>query len=264
MVFNPTYNSKPLSAIAVLNKRNKANNKIAPEQVMNCLAIEKMVQQTKRMTSIYFQSMKIVSAMAGAAVISASLIFTPPPKPAIAEQSIEWDEESRLSQITCDGLVRFTLDTNQRPTSQDLPSLCSCLAKETNQKGWEVETLNKLSAGEDVGFIMKNGAIARFGKAVDSCSADKYYLSSINSNVEANNQDGSVSLGSQRLLGFLGGGPIGIVVAPWAYNLFGKNIVVWIIAGVIIGGFIWQLSIVLFMSALSLLSSIFRSGKSGD
>lgn len=228
------------------------------------LLLQRECGDTVGMTFRYFQSMKIITAMVGAAVISASLIFATPPKPLRAEQSIEWDEESRLSRITCNGLATFTLDTNQRPTLRELPSLCNCLAKETNQKGWEIETLNKLSAGEDVGFIMKNGAIARFGKAVDSCSADKYYLSAINSNIEANNQDGSVSLGSQRLLGFLGGGPIGVVVAPWAYNFFGKNLVLWIIAGVLIGGFIWQLSIGLFLSALSLLSSIFRSDKSGD
>jgi hypothetical protein len=216
------------------------------------------------MDSKNLQSMKIISALVGSALISGSLIFATPTRPAKAEQSIEWDEKSRLSLITCNGLGTFTLDTNQRPTSRELPSLCSCLAKETNQKGWEIETLNKLSAGEDVGLIMKNGAMARFGKAVDSCSADKYYLSATNSNGENNNQDESMSLGSQHFLGFLGGGPIGVLVAPWAYNFFGKNLVVWIIAGVIVGGFLWQLSLFLFLGALSLLSSIFRSDKSGD
>ena len=208
--------------------------------------------------------MKIVSAMVGAAVISTSLVFATPPKPAKAAQSIEWDEQSRVSKISCSGLGTFTLDTNQRPTSRDLPSLCSCLVKETNQKGWEVETLNKLSAGKDVGFIMKNGAIARFGQAVDSCTADKYYLSVNNPTNEVAAQDEAVNLSSQRFLGFLSAGPIGIVVAPWAYNFFGKNLVAWIIAGVIIGGFTWQLSIILFVSALSWLSSFFGSKKSGN
>ena len=208
--------------------------------------------------------MKIVSAMVGAAVLGASLIFATPPKPAKAAQSIEWDEQSRVSKVSCSGLGTFTLDSNQRPTPRELPSLCSCLVKETNQKGWEVETLNKLSTGEDVGFIMKNGAIARFGQAVDSCTADKYYLSVSNSINEVATQDEAVNLTSQRILGLISAGPIGIVVAPWAYNFFGQNLVAWIVAGVIIGGFIWQLSIVLFVSALSLLSSFFGFDKSGN
>ena len=255
---------KPLSAVAIPETRNNANSKISPEQVMNCLAVDEMERKAKRMTFKNIKVMKLVPVIAGAALISTTLIVTTPPKSVRASPSIKWNEQSRVSEITCKGLGTFTLGTNQRPSSRELPSLCSCLIKETKQKGWEIETLDKLNSGEEVGFIMKNGAIARFGQAVDSCSADKYYLSRNNSKEQISNKDEDINLGSQRLLGFVGGGPIGIVVAPWAYNLFGKNIVVWIIAGVIIGGFIWQLTIVLFISALSLLSSIFRSGKSGD
>ena len=39
------------------------------------------------------------------------------------------------------------------------------------------------------------------------------------------------------------GGPLGLVIAPWAYDLFGGNVVAWIIAGVIIGGLLWNLTI---------------------
>ena len=227
---------------------------------MTFFAVAFLVKASRFKILAQHKVMKHFSSIATAAVMCASLIAAAAMS-ARAESSMEWEEKSRLSAISCDGLGTFTLNTNQRPSSSQLPSLCSCLIKETNQKGWEIDTLEKLNSGEEVGFIMKNGAIARFGQAVDSCSADKYYLSDNNLNDQDSNQDEVVNLSTQRLLGFLGGGPIGVVVAPWAYNLFGRNLIAWIIAGVIIGGFLWQLSIVLFMSAFSLLSSILRSDK---
>lgn len=149
----------------------------------------------------------------------------------------------KAAAITCDGLGTFTLGANQRPMPRELPSLCSCLTKETNQKGWELAALNKLNSGEDPGFIEKHGAIARFGQAVDKCAADKYFLSSINSTDDIDNKSEKINTGSQRVLGLLSGGPLGLVIAPWAYDLFGGNVVAWIIAGVIIGGLLWNLTI---------------------
>jgi len=227
---------------------------------MTFVAVAFLVKASRFKILTQHKVMKHFSSIATAAVMCASLIAAAATS-ARAESSMEWDEKSRLSVITCDGLMTFTLNTNQRPSLREIPSLCSCLIEETNQKGWEIETLNKINSGEEVGFIMKNGAIARFGQAVDSCSADKYYLTDNNSNKQDSNQDEVVNLSTQRFLGFLGGGPIGVVVSPWAYNLFCKNLVILIIALVVIGGFLWQLSIGIFISALSLLSSIFRSNK---
>ena len=187
--------------------------------------------------------MKLFNAIAVAVVIGGSISAVTPTASVKAAQSIKWDEQSRIAAITCDGLGTFTLGANQRPMPRELPSLCSCLTKETNQKGWELAALNKLNSGEDPGFIEKHGAIARFGQAVDKCAADKYFLSSINSTDDIDNKSEKINTGTQRVLGLLSGGPLGLVIAPWAYDLFGGNVVAWIIAGVIIGGLLWNLTI---------------------
>ena len=100
--------------------------------------------------------MKLFNAIAVAAVIGGSISAVTPTASVKAAQSIKWDEQSRIAAITCDGLGTFTLGANQRPMPRELPSLCSCLTKETNQKGRELAALNKLNSGEDPGFIEKH------------------------------------------------------------------------------------------------------------
>ena len=208
--------------------------------------------------------MKLFKAIPLAVIIGSSLMTIASVAEPKEEPLIEWDENSRVSQITCEGLATFTLGVNQRPTQRDLPPLCNCLIKETNQKGWELAALKQLNSGEDPGFIKRNGAIARFGQAVDSCTSDKYYLSSTDSIVEVDSKGDGLNLGSKRLLGFLGGGPIGALIAPIAFDFFGGNLVIWIIAGVVVGGFLWQLSIGLVIAVVGSISSLFGPKKSND
>lgn len=172
---------------------------------------------------------------------------------------VKWHSESRVAEISCDGLATFTLDTNQRPTQSEHPSLCSCLIRKTNQKGWELDVLSKLNSGVDTSFIERSGAIARFGQAVDSCTAGKYYLSPPERDNNDEQEVDKLLTGSKQLLGFLAGGPIGLVLAPHAYDLFGGNLVVWIIAGAISGGFLWNIKGIL---TAALFSVVIRSRKS--
>lgn len=121
-----------------------------------------------------------------------------------------------------------------------------------------------MNTGQDVGFIEKNGATARFGQVVNSCAAGRYYLSGDNSALKVTNQTEGVNLGTQHLLGFLSAGPIGILIAPWAYNLFGGNLVVWIVVGVIAGGFLWNLTIGIAAYLVAALVQAFGSKKVND
>lgn len=196
-----------------------------------------------------------IKAIATAATIGISFIATNPLQ-AQGKHTTKWNDQSRISEVTCDGLATFTLGINQKPSSSDLPSLCRCLVRETNQRGWEVDVLKKIQSGIEPSFIEKHGAINRFGQAVDKCASDKYELTSATESGDAQIGSGKLTLGSKQLLGFFSAGPLGIFVAPWAYDFFGGNLVAWIIAGVIAGGFLWSITLGLTINIFGFILSI--------
>jgi len=181
-----------------------------------------------------------------------SLSFAAP----VLSSSVSWD--GNVSRLTCDQFgdrLEFTLDQGQKVPRSELKSLCSCIASETNQSGWEIPALKKLAQGDDPGFIDKQGATYRFGQAVKYCSRGKYYQPAQTS---ANSSGGRLSLNNQRILGFVFGGPIGIFVWPNIYQLFAGNLLVSIIVGVFFGGFSWSLSIYLPFMIIGLITSFVR------
>ena len=97
-----------------------------------------------------------IKAIATAATIGISFIATNPLQ-AQGKHTTKWNDQSRISEVTCDGLATFTLGINQKPSSSDLPSLCRCLVRETNQRGWEVDVLKKIQSGIEPSFIEKHG-----------------------------------------------------------------------------------------------------------
>ena len=179
----------------------------------------------------------------------AALLATTVATPALAS-SVQWN--GRLSAVKCDQIgngMEFTLDEGQRVPRSQVDAVCSCIATETNQKGWELRTLDRMSRGEEVGFIPRNGAISRFGKAVDSCTAGKYYQASsktaqpVSSQTPQQADPNRLSLRNQQILGFVGGGPIGILAGPAMYDALGGNLILWIIVGLFFGSALWSLSI---------------------
>ena len=168
----------------------------------------------------------------------------------VMASSVRWD--GRLSALKCDQIgngMEFTLDEGQRVPSSQVDPVCSCIATETNQKGWELRTLDRMSRGEEVGFIPRNGVISRFGKAVDTCTAGKYYQASspttkpFRSEAPQQSDPNRLSLRNQQILGFVGGGPIGMLAGPAMYDALGGNLIVWIIVGLFFGSALWSLSI---------------------
>ena len=169
--------------------------------------------------------------------------------PALAS-SVQWN--GRLSAVKCDQIgngMEFTLAEGQRVPRSQVHAVCSCIATETNQKGWELRTLARMSSGEEVGFIPRNGAISRFGKAVDTCTAGKYYQASTTTTepvrpaAPQQADPNRLSLRNQQILGFVGGGPIGILAGPAMYDALGRNLILWIIVGLFFGSALWSLSI---------------------
>lgn len=184
-----------------------------------------------------------------------SAIFTL--APVKAQNSVDWD--GRVSVIKCEqigGGMEFTLDINQKVPRSELRDLCSCIADETQQKGWELDALSKVASGQDINPITKAGAIGRFGKAVDYCSRGKFYVSS-----EAATQPSSLNTFTLRALGLLGGGPIGFFASPFVYELVGQNVIVWAIIGVVVGGPLWQLTIGVFGYLIMLLVAFVKPNK---
>ena len=55
-----------------------------------------------------------------------------------------------------------------------------------------------------------------------------------------------------KILGFLGGGPLGIIVSPKVYYFFDGNLVIWVIIGSVFGSFLWsaQGALLFFVIAL--------------
>ena len=94
----------------------------------------------------------------------------------VMASSVQWN--GRLSAVKCNQIgkgMEFTLDIGQRVLNSEVDVLCSCIATNTNKRGWELPTIQKISEGQEVGFIKRNGALSRFGKAVETCSKGKYY-----------------------------------------------------------------------------------------
>ena len=179
----------------------------------------------------------------------AALLATTVATPALAS-SVQWN--GRLSAVKCDQIgngMEFTLDEGQRVPRSQVDAVCSCIATETNQKGWELRTLDRMSRGEEVGFIPRNGAISRFGKAVETCTTGKYYQASytttkpVRSEAQQQVDPNRLSLRNQQILGFVGGGPIGIFAGPAMYDALGGNLILWIIVGLFFGSALWSLSI---------------------
>ena len=181
-----------------------------------------------------------------------SLSFATP----VLSSSVSWD--GNVSRLTCEQFgesLEFTLDRGQKVPRSELKNLCSCIASETNQSGWEVPALRKLAQGDDPGLINKQGATYRFGQAVKYCSRGKFYQTTATSKTSPS---GRLSLNNQRILGFVFGGPIGIFIWPMIYQFFAGNLVVSIIVGVFAGGFSWSLSIYLPFIIVGLISSFIR------
>jgi hypothetical protein len=188
-------------------------------------------------------SMKVLARLATAFLLAATAA------PVMAS-SVQWN--GRLSLVKCDQIgngMEFTLDEGQRVPRSQVDAVCSCIATDTNQKGWELRTLDRMSRGEEVGFIPRNGAISRFGKAVNACTAGKFYQASSTtakpapSEVPQQADPNRLSLRNQQILGFVGGGPIGIIAGPAVYNALGGNLLLWIIVGLFFGSVLWSLSI---------------------
>ena len=181
-----------------------------------------------------------------------SLSFAAP----VLSSSVSWD--GNISRLTCDQFgdkLEFTLDQGQKVPRSELKSLCSCIASETNQSGWEIPAIKKLAEGNDPGFIDKQGATYRFGQAVKYCSRGKYYQPASTSSAPSS---GRLSLNTQRILGFVFGGPIGIFIWPIIYQFFAGNLVVSIILGLFVGGFSWSMSIYLPFMIIGLIASFVR------
>ena len=95
--------------------------------------------------------------------------------PALAN-SVKWD--GQLSVLKCDRIgngMEFTLNTGQKVPGSQVDSVCTCITNKTNKSGWELVTFEKLARGEKVGFIKRNGAIARFSQGVKACTEGKFY-----------------------------------------------------------------------------------------
>ena len=165
--------------------------------------------------------------------------------------SVSWD--GNVSRISCDQFgdqVEFTLDNGQNVPRSQLDDLCSCIASETDQAGWEIPAIQKLAKGEDPGFIDKNGATYRFGQAVKYCSSGKFYQAVSSANPK---QEDFLSLTTQRILGFVFGGPIGIFGWPILYQFFSGNLILAILVGLFLGSISWSASIYIPMMLIALI-----------
>ena len=170
--------------------------------------------------------------------------------------SVSWD--GTVSRVSCDQFgakMEFTLDKGQNVPRSQLEDLCSCIASETNQAGWEIPAIRKLAKGEDPGFIDKNGAIHRFGQAVKYCSSGKFYQPVSSAN---HKQEDLLSLNTQRVLGFVFGGPIGIFGWPILYQSFSGNLILTILVGLFLGGISWSASIYIPMMLIALVVGFIR------
>ena len=178
--------------------------------------------------------------------------------------SVSWD--GRLSEVQCNQFPgKFTLGENQKVDENEIEGLCGCISSRFREKGWELDTFQKISAGEQVNPLLQNAAIARFGKAVNYCSAGKYLESENQLNKDTSlssaKESDQISNATQQILGFLGGGPLGIIVSPLVYQWVSGNLVLWFGIGLVVGSIMWCIQTYLLFGLLSLVAA-FISGKS--
>ena len=67
-----------------------------------------------------------------------------------------------------------------------------------------------------------------------------------------------VSNKTLKILGFLGGGPLGTIVSPKVYYFFDGNLVIWVIIGSIFGSFLWYAQGALVMFVIALIAKVFE------
>ena len=67
-----------------------------------------------------------------------------------------------------------------------------------------------------------------------------------------------VSNKTLKILGFLGGGPLGIIVSQKVYYFFGGNLIIWVIIGSIFGSFLWYAQGALVVAVIALISKVFE------
>ena len=72
-----------------------------------------------------------------------------------------------------------------------------------------------------------------------------------------NQQNDYVSEKTLKILGFLGGGPLGTIVSPKVYYFFDGNLVIWVIIGSVFGSFLWYAQGALVMLVIGLISQVF-------
>ena len=178
--------------------------------------------------------------------------------------SVSWD--GRLSEVQCNQFPgKFTLGENQKVEENEIEGLCGCISSRFREKGWELDTFQKISAGEQVNPLLQNAAIARFGKAVNYCSAGNYLESESHPNKDTSlssaKETDRISNATQQILGFLGGGPLGIIVSPMVYDWVSGNLILWFGIGLVVGSIMWSIQAYLLFGLLGLVAA-FISGKS--
>ena len=67
-----------------------------------------------------------------------------------------------------------------------------------------------------------------------------------------------VSNKTLKILGFLGGVPLGTIVSPKIYYFFDGNLVIWVIIGSIFGSFLWYAQGALVMFVIALIAKVFE------
>jgi len=73
-----------------------------------------------------------------------------------------------------------------------------------------------------------------------------------------NQRNDYVSDKTLKILGFLGGGPLGIIVSPKVYFFFDGNLVIWVIIGSVFGSFLWYAQGALVMFVIALIAKVFE------
>ena len=73
-----------------------------------------------------------------------------------------------------------------------------------------------------------------------------------------NQRNDYVSDKTLKILGFLGGGPLGIIVSPKVYFFFDGNLVIWVIIGSVFGSFLWYAQGALVLSVIALIAKVFE------
>lgn len=173
--------------------------------------------------------------------------------------TVNWD--GRVTAINCDEPIpEFTGGSNHRYSRRSAEEFCSCIWKEVNVSGWERGALQRIQEGEDPGSIETAAVLSRFSAAVKECETGKYQLASDQPSAAISGQlerSPSISLNVQRVLGFIGGGILGIWVAPQIYIWVNGNVIIWLVVGLIAGWPLWYFS----MLPIAILWTAITGGK---